>query len=100
MRAAFDIMATNPTLTADAAKALGIVARVADDADFTSQTERLVAELAAMPTGALAGLKRLLRAGGEAGLEAHLAAEAESIARRAADPETLRRLDAFLAKSR
>jgi 2-(1,2-epoxy-1,2-dihydrophenyl)acetyl-CoA isomerase len=99
-RVAFDIMATNPVLTADAAKALGIVTRVVDDADFDAATEHLLAELAAMPAGVLAGLKRLLRASGEAGLAAQLAAEAESIARRAADPETLRRLDAFLAKSR
>lgn len=100
LRAAFDILATNPTLTADTAKALGIVARVVEDAEFTLATQALVSEMAAMPAVALAGLKRLLRDGGESGLEAHLAAEADSIARRAADPETLRRLDMFLAKSR
>lgn len=100
LRAAFDIMATNPMLTADAAKALGIVSRVVEDAELAGETERLLAELAAMPAGALAGLKRLLRGSGEDGLEAQLAAEAESIARRAADPETLRRLDAFLAKGK
>jgi 2-(1,2-epoxy-1,2-dihydrophenyl)acetyl-CoA isomerase len=99
-RAAFDILATNPVLSADAAKALGIVTRVVEDVDFGRATETLLADLLALPPGALAGLKQLLRGSGEAGLEAHLAAEADSIARRAADPETLRRLDAFLAKGR
>jgi len=99
LRAAFDIMATNPTLTAEDAKALGIVSRVLDDAGFDTGVERMLAELSAMPTGALAGLKRLLMRGGEAELEAQLAAEADSIARHASDPDTLRLLDAFLARS-
>ena len=98
-RAAFDIMATDPTLTADAAKALGIVSRVVEDADFDDAVEKLVADMLAMPPGALAGLKRLLH-GSDAALQAQLAAEAASISQRAADPDTLRRLDAFLAKGR
>ncbi|MDQ2803291.1 MAG: enoyl-CoA hydratase/isomerase family protein [Pseudomonadota bacterium] len=98
LRAAFDIMATNPTLTAEEAKTLGIVSRVVEDSAFDAEVDRLLGELSTVPADALAGLKRLLLLGAEAQLEAQLAAEGESIARRAADPETLRRLDAFLAK--
>jgi 2-(1,2-epoxy-1,2-dihydrophenyl)acetyl-CoA isomerase len=98
LRAAFDIMATNPTLSAEQAKTLGIVSRVVEDVTFVAEVETLVEELAAMPAGALAGLKRLLRGGAEADLAAQLAAEAESVAARAADPRTLQRLEAFLAK--
>jgi len=96
-RAAFDIMATNPMLSAEDAKTLGIVSRVVADGSLDAAVEQLVGELAALPAGAVAGLKALLRRDEEAGLEAHLKAEAESIARMAALPTTLARLEAFLS---
>lgn len=95
-RVAFDLMATNPMLSADEAKALGIVTRVVPDDGLDAAVETLVAELAALPDGAVAGLKALLRRDEEAGLEAHLRAEAASIARMAASPTTLARLEEFL----
>lgn len=97
-RAAFDIMATNPTLDAEQARALGIVSRVVEDAAFAAESDKLVQQLAAMPAGALAGLKTLMRASTEAELAAHLAAEADLLARNAASPECQHLLDAFLAR--
>jgi 2-(1,2-epoxy-1,2-dihydrophenyl)acetyl-CoA isomerase len=100
LRAAFDIMATNPTLTAEQAQALGIVSRVVDDDGFEAEVERTLQELAALPAGTLAGLKSLLRSSTHADLVTQLAAEREAIARSAASPATQERLDAFLARTR
>jgi 2-(1,2-epoxy-1,2-dihydrophenyl)acetyl-CoA isomerase len=96
-RRAFDLMATNPMLSAEEARALGIVSRVVADGTLEAAVETLVAELAALPAGAVAGLKALLRRDEDAGLDAHLRAEAESIAGMAARPTTLARLEAFLS---
>jgi 2-(1,2-epoxy-1,2-dihydrophenyl)acetyl-CoA isomerase len=95
-RRAFDLMATNPMLSAEDARALGIVSRVVADGALEAAVEALVVELAALPAGAVAGLKALLGHDAEAGLEAHLRAEAASIARMAESPATLARLEEFL----
>jgi 2-(1,2-epoxy-1,2-dihydrophenyl)acetyl-CoA isomerase len=95
---AFDILATNPTLSADQAQALGLIARVVDDADFASSVDAVVAQLAALPSGAAGQLKRLLRQGMENTLAEHLDAEGRSIAAQAAKPSTLATMDAFFAK--
>jgi len=95
-RRAFDLMATNPMLSAEQARELGIVSRVVLDGALEAAVETLVSELAALPAGAVSGLKALLRRDEAAGLEAHLRAEADSIARMAALPTTLARLEAFL----
>jgi 2-(1,2-epoxy-1,2-dihydrophenyl)acetyl-CoA isomerase len=96
-RAAFDLMATNPMLSAAQAKALGIVSRLVPEGGLEPALNTLLAELAALPEGAVSGLKALLRRD-EAGLEAHLRAEAESISRMAATPTTLARMEAFLSQ--
>ena len=97
---AFDLLATNPTLTADEAQALGIVARVADDAVFEEEVEKLVQSLAEAAPGVLPALKKLLQNSASASLESQLAAEAESISTMAATPTTLERLKAFLARKK
>lgn len=94
-RAAFDIMATNPVLTAAEAKALGIVSRIAEDGALMAEVDKLVENLAAQPEGAVAALKALFRRG-EDGLPAQLDAERESIAARAATPSALARIETFL----
>ena len=94
-RAAFDIMATNPMLSAADAKALGIVSRLVPDGELDAEVEKLVAGFAAMPEGAVAALKALFRRG-EDGLPGQLDAERESIANRAAAPAALARMEAFL----
>ena len=53
---------TNRVLDADEALAWGLVTRVVPDDAVDAEAEALVAQLAAGPTGALAGTKRLLRA--------------------------------------
>jgi len=100
IRKAFDLMATNPTLTADQAYELGIVSRVVDDADFDAEVEKVVRGVAEMIPEALASLKALLNASASAALQQQLAAEAESISKIAANPATLDRLSAFLNKKK
>lgn len=97
-RVAFDLMATNPVLSAAEAKALGIVSRVVPAGELDAAVEALVAQLAGQSHGALTGLKALFRRGEDEALAAQLHAEADSIARLAAAPEALARMEQFLAK--
>jgi 2-(1,2-epoxy-1,2-dihydrophenyl)acetyl-CoA isomerase len=95
---AFEIMALNETLSAEAAQALGLVTRVVDDEAFEGEVERVVAALAAMAPGVLATLKRLMREGAGRSFESQLDVEGETIARRAETAETLAILRSFLKK--
>src|SRR5690606_5906696 len=47
---AFDIMATNPTLSAERACELGLIARVVDDAGFEAEVEATLTLLAKTPS--------------------------------------------------
>ncbi len=96
---AFDLLATNPTLSADDALALGILARVVDDSVFDAEVGKLVAQLAAAPAGALGKLKQMLRASPSNSLEQQFELEGRSIAGQAANPATLAMLDAFFKRS-
>jgi len=93
---AFDIMATNPTLSATQAYDLGIIARVVDDADFDAEVERILDTLKRLPSDALPRLKGLLKKSLSASLEEQFEHEAKSISEVAATPETLATLEAFL----
>lgn len=95
IRAAFDLMATNPVLSAAEARALGIVSRVVPDDRLAAEVDGIVASLAALAPGAIAGMKALLRRG-EDGLAAQLDAERDAIAAQAATPAALARIEAFL----
>ena len=97
-RVAFDLMATNRMLSAAEALSLGIVSRVVAPDALDAAVETLVGELLAQPEGALAGLKALFRRGEDEALAVQLRAEADSIARLAASPATLARMEAFLAR--
>jgi 2-(1,2-epoxy-1,2-dihydrophenyl)acetyl-CoA isomerase len=97
---AFDIMATNPTLTAEQACALGLIARVVDDERFTTEVEETLALLAASPAGAAARAKGMLRASLGHALEQQLELEARMIAESVSMPETLATLEAFFARRR
>lgn len=97
---AFDILATNPTLSAETAQRMGLIARVVDDALFDTEVEQLVTQLAAMPSDAVGRLKGLLRQSLRNSLAEQLELEGSAIAALAATPETLATLDAFLAKDK
>lgn len=94
----FDIMATNPTLSAEQAQSLGIIARVVDDDDFEAEVEQVVAQLVALPSQALPRLKGLLRTSLTASLEQQFEHEAKSISEIAATAETIATLQSFLNK--
>lgn len=96
---AFDLMATNPTLSADEALALGIVARVVDDAVFDAEVEKLVSQLASAPAGAIGRLKQMLRASLSNSLEQQFELEGRGIAEQAGHPATLGMLEAFFKRS-
>jgi len=98
LQKAFDIFATNPTLTADEALQLGMLSRVVDDDVFDAEVEKLVQQIVASPPGALSALKKLLRASASSSLEQQLVAEGESIAQCASRPSTIAMLDAFMAE--
>lgn len=98
LQRAFDIFATNPVLTADEALQLGMVARVVDDDAFDVEVQNLVAQLMAMPQGALGSLKQLLRKSVGASLEEQLVNEGAAIGESAARPSTLAGLDQFVAR--
>ena len=98
IRRAFDLLATNPTLTADEACRLGIVSRVVDDDAFETEVAKLVQKVREMPGDVLAALKGLLRTSLDSSLSAHLDAETAAIAAQTAKPEILNALVAFLGK--
>jgi len=95
---AFDLMATNPTLSATEAQTLGIIARVVDDEDFDAELQQLINRLMSLPSDALARLKRLLRCSLATSLEEQFEREAQSISEIAATEETLATLAAFLRR--
>jgi len=97
---AFDIFATNPTLSADQAYELGIVTHVLDDENFDAEVEKLVKKIVDSPPGALAALKKLLNTSLAASLEDQLKAEAKSIATLTDSPSTMERLIAFMERSK
>jgi 2-(1,2-epoxy-1,2-dihydrophenyl)acetyl-CoA isomerase len=94
---AFDIMALNPTLSAEQAEELGLIARVVDDESFASEVERTLQQLAQAPSNAVGRAKRLLRQSLSNNLETQLELEGRQIAENVSAPETLAALKAFFA---
>ncbi|MGZ8176390.1 enoyl-CoA hydratase/isomerase family protein [Williamsia sp. SKLECPSW1] len=83
------------------ALAWGLLASLADsDDDVLPEAARVAAGLAAGPRPALTTARRLLAAGAESTLDAHLDAEAEAISRLAGTPTGVEGVDAFVAKRR
>ncbi len=95
---AFDLMTTNRMITADEALAMGLVARVVDDADFDRTVNEVAKTVASLPSGTGLGVKRLISREARRELEEHLEAEAKSMASMGSQAETLAKLDAFVAK--
>lgn len=95
---AFDWMSSNRRLSADEALAWGLVAEVVPADAFAERTAELATEWAARPTGAVAGLKRLLDAAHGRTLEAQLADEATEQQRRVESGDFAEGVAAFLEK--
>jgi 2-(1,2-epoxy-1,2-dihydrophenyl)acetyl-CoA isomerase len=96
-RRAADLVLTNRVLTGEDAERWGLVSRVVEDDELDDTAYRTAAELAAGCAPALRAAKELLRAGTEAPLKEHLAAEARSIAALAGGPEAQSAMESFLA---
>ena len=74
---ALELLATNASVTADEALALGLVNRVEPDAEFADAWPAWASELAAGPTGAIAGMKANVRDAVELSLPDALPREAQ-----------------------
>lgn len=79
LRRAMDLLLTNPTLSADEARDLGIVSRVVAADELGKAVDDLAAELAAAPPLALAATKRLVWGGVGATVEERLPEEARVV---------------------
>jgi 2-(1,2-epoxy-1,2-dihydrophenyl)acetyl-CoA isomerase len=96
LRRTQELAYTNRRLLADEALSWGLVSAVVEDDALAAEAEALASRLAAGPTLAYAGMKRLLTA--EAGLDAQLDAELDSIATTAASADAAEGVAAFLAR--
>jgi enoyl-CoA hydratase/carnithine racemase len=81
----------------DAAQARdwGLIWKTVPDAEVTAQALVLARRIAALPTGPVRALRRILARRTGAGLEAAMAAETEATVRGFLDPETAKRVAAF-----
>jgi enoyl-CoA hydratase/carnithine racemase len=81
----------------DAAEAngWGLIWKVVPDADLMPEALALARRLAALPSGPVRALRRILARPGGGGLEAAMAAETEATVRGFLDPETATRIAAF-----
>lgn len=80
LRRAMELYFTNRTLSAAEAQAWGLVTRVVPDADFRAAVADLARELAAGPTRAFGGAKRLFHQSTWESLETQMELEAQAIA--------------------
>jgi 2-(1,2-epoxy-1,2-dihydrophenyl)acetyl-CoA isomerase len=94
---AMELFLTNRVLDAERALDWGLVNQVVEDDKLAETAAALAARLAAGPTGAFGGVKRLL-AEAEPGCEAQLARESRAIAAGGETPEGREGIAAFLEK--
>lgn len=85
-------------LNADEAAAFGLVTRVVDDEALAAEAAAIAAKIAAGPTGAFGGIKRLLARSSGAAFADQLDAEADAIARAMATADAAEGLAAFLGR--
>jgi 2-(1,2-epoxy-1,2-dihydrophenyl)acetyl-CoA isomerase len=98
LRRAVELALTNRALSAREALDWGIVNKVVPDADLTGDVDALARALAAGPTKAFGGAKRLLAEGLDATLETQMEMEARSIADMARSADGREGIAAFVAK--
>ena len=99
-RRAFEIIALNRPISADEAKALGLVTQVVEPSELDEAVAKAAKELANAPTGVLGDVKRLLINAQDASLREQLDLEGEIMGARAALDDSRARQRAFFEKSK
>ncbi|QJY47481.1 enoyl-CoA hydratase-related protein [Pseudonocardia broussonetiae] len=100
MRRAQELFLLNHRFSAAEALEWGLVTRVVPAADVEAEAGAVVARLAAGPTRAFGGMRRLLRQSLETGLRDQLAAEQDLIVEACTTPDAAEGLAAFIGKRR
>ncbi|TQF67149.1 enoyl-CoA hydratase/isomerase family protein [Rhodococcus spelaei] len=95
-----EILLTDAVLGADEAVRVGVLSRLVGDDEVKDEALRVARTLAAGPTSAYAGIKRLLEGSGSATLSEQLDAETASISAAAGTPAGREGVDAFVEKRR
>jgi 2-(1,2-epoxy-1,2-dihydrophenyl)acetyl-CoA isomerase len=98
LRRAAELMLTNRTLTAAEALEWGLVNEVVEPDAVAARAEALAVALAAGPTGAFGGAKRVLYEGASSSLEEAMERESEAIARAAGWADAREGIASFLEK--
>lgn len=98
LRKATELALLNPVLSAAEACELGIVNRVVPDADLAAEAVKLAEQLAAGPTQAYGGVKRLLLESATGELDEQMGRETETICAAAWTKDAREGIAAFLAK--
>jgi len=97
-RKALQLAVSNPLLSATEARELGIVTEVVPDAELMTRTHTFAEQLAAGPTAAFGGVKRLLLESANNDLETQMARETEWICSMAKTKDGPEGIKAFLEK--
>jgi 2-(1,2-epoxy-1,2-dihydrophenyl)acetyl-CoA isomerase len=97
-RRTLELAITNRVLSAREAADMGLVARVVPDADLMSEASKFAAQLAAGPTAAYGGVKRMLVASFTNTLEAQMSLESDYISAMGATADGREGIASFLAK--
>lgn len=98
LRRATEMVLTNRMLSAEEALDWGLVNRVVPDDVVVAEARALATKLAAGPTHAYGGAKRLLIAGASSALAEAMERESYAIAQQSVHPEAVEGMDAFLNK--
>ena len=98
LKRALELALTNRMLSAQEALEWGIINKVVPDVELLAEAEALATQLAAGPTKALGGTKRLLRGSMNESLESQMENESQSIANMGRTADTKEGITAFIEK--
>lgn len=98
LRRAQDMALTNRRVKADEAERIGLVTRLAEDAEVMEEAMSVAVQLASGATRALGSVRALIAASGANTLNAQLALEAETISEAVGGSEGREGVSAFLGK--
>jgi len=96
---AFSLLVMGKPLSAEEAKAAGIITAIVPGADLDAQSLALAREVAALPPESVASARRLMRGSVEE-IVARIDEEAEAFKTRLASPEAQKAFAAFLSRKR